>query len=660
MTGLQQWFARTRVRNKILTGFAAVLLLMATVATVVFLQTTRAQDLSLESRRAIDGLRLADELDLALIERVAAFRDFLISGQDIALQQFSGAEERFDATLRRLRALNLEPAQLERLQEVERMALAWERNTAIPGIELRRQTLAPGGPGMEGVVAFFQSEGRVGAALARTELDQFRRAQEVISERTRDRREEAISGVRTVTLLSTLAAVILSLILATWLAGMIGRGLGEAVRMADAVAQGDLTRSAAVDHLDEVGEVVTRLNSMSSDLRRTISGVSGATAQVATAAEQIAAASEEMSYTVDQQVRATEETSSSMEQIAAQIARIAGSAESLADSVEQTSSAVTEMSNSVEQTAASTDTLGASVEQTSATIEEMVASITEVGRHVEESRGIARTAEGDARQGGDAVEKTIGGMRRIHSEMMELREMVRKLGSASASIGRISEVVEDIADQTNLLALNAAIEAARAGDQGRGFSVVAQEIRRLAERSVESTREIGSTIREVIHDMDLVVKSSGEVAQRTDEGINLADTAGGALEKIIVSAQRTRELMEEVSLATNQQIGAAEQAQDAIRHIQRVAHEVRIATREQATGSRQIAEAVTNMNRQTREVFRATGEQKKGGEMVLLATEQISQGARTTQEAIQEMARAAQDLASQANNLTQLVGSFRV
>src|SRR5690606_6105962 len=128
------------------------------------------------------------------------------------------------------------------------------------------------------------------------------------------------------------------------------------------------------------------------------------------------------------------------------------------------------MSNSIEQTATSTETLGVSVEQTSATIEQMVVSIGTVGRHVDETRDITQTAESDARTGGEAVESTIHGMRRIHAEMEDLSATVRKLGSASESIGRISEVIEDIADQTNLLALNASIEAARAGEHGRGFS----------------------------------------------------------------------------------------------------------------------------------------------------------------------------------------------
>jgi methyl-accepting chemotaxis protein len=190
--------------------------------------------------------------------------------------------------------------------------------------------------------------------------------------------------------------------------------------------------------------------------------------------------------------------------------------------------------------------------------------------------------------------------------------------------------------------------------------VVAQEIRRLAERAVESAREIGTTIAVCAPASPASYGSTGAVAERTQGGIALADEAAEALEKIIGSAGRTRDLMEEVSLATQQQINAAEQAQEAIRHIQQIAEETRIATREQAHGSRQIVDAVRNMNRQTQEVFAATGEQKRGGDLILESTEQISRGAREAQGAVQEVVSAAEDLAAQAARLREVVGEFRV
>lgn len=660
MNGMKQWFANTRFRNKILSGFAGVLLLMVAVATIVLVQAARIQSLNQETEQAIEALLTAERMNAALSERVAAFRGFLLAGDSSLLAAYTASGAEFYAEIDSLSDIIDDPRAMVTLEEIRLTAEEWVVDTARPGIALREQSLQPGGPPIEAVIAFFQERGAVTAARAQELIDTFQTIKEEAVDGAQARRDDAIRQIRTVTLLSTFAALLFSILLASWLASTLARGLTRAVAFAGGVAEGDFTRSLEADGEDEVGELIGTLNRMSIDLRRTVGGVSSATSQVATAAEEIAAASEQIAETANRQVRATEETSSSMEEIAAQISRVGRSTESLAASVEQTSSSVTQMSNSIEQTATSTEALGASVEQTSATIQEMVVSIAQVGRHIEETREISRQAESEARSGGESVEQTTNAMRRIHREMDALTETVKQLGAAGTSIQRVSEVIEDIADQTNLLALNAAIEAARAGEHGRGFAVVAQEIRRLAERSVESAREIGTTIREVVEDMHEVVRSSGGVAERTNEGIRLADSAGSALEQIIGSSGRTRELMEEVSLATKQQIGAAEQAQEAIRHIQRVAHEVRIATREQATGSRQIAEAVENMNRQTQEVFAASGEQKKGGEMVLQATEEISQGARGTQEAIQEMARAAQDLSGQASRLSELVASFRV
>jgi methyl-accepting chemotaxis protein len=658
---LSEWFGNMRVRNKILLGFVPVLLLMATIAAAVAAQGRRVGALDAESRRAEGVQREAVQLEVAIADRTLAFRDYLLSGQDTALAMYNEADGRVRRHLEGARRLVRDPLQTARLDSAAQFAQAWTDSVATPGIALRRATLQPGGPGMDSVVRFFQSgTGRRGATRARAALARFDERAQVLAEARRNDVRAATTRARDTAVWLTLLGIAVSLGVAWLLANRIGRPLQEAVRFAGGVAEGDLTQQAHTDHRDELGQLILTLNRMSGDLRGAVGGVNTAAGQTAAAADQIAATSQRLAATVDDQVAATEQTSTSMEEIAAQITRVAASAESLAASVEQTSSSIAEMGQSIEHTAGSADTLGTAVEETSATIEEMAASMQQVGRHVEETRRIAVQAEGAAATGGDAVGQTVEGMRRIHDEVNRLTERMRVLGGQGESVGQISEAIEDIADQTNLLALNAAIEAARAGEHGRGFAVVAQEIRRLAERAVDSAREIGHTIRAVRTGVEAAVESSGALSERTQQGIGLAEGASSALERIVDASARTSQLMQEVALATEQQILAAGQAQQATQHIQRVAEEVRIATREQSVASRQIVQATENMNQQTQEVFAATAEQKRGGEMILAATENIAQGARAAQTSVREAQKAAEDVAAQAARLTELVSRFRV
>ena len=655
MNRLAERFRDARVRTKILLGFVPVLLLLLVIGTIVFLQSARIGANARELERAETMRALGMQFGLAVTDRTNALRDFVITGQDAALVPYRDATARLDVLLDSARLLARSAQQRARLDTIARVTRAWETEYAARVIALRRAERSA-----ELTQLFLSGEPRLRLQAIRTVLQAYDARAGSISAAARAATLQSVRGMRWTAALATLLAVVAAVLIASWLAGRIARPLNRAVDFARVVSAGELTQRLHAEGRDELGALSSTLNGMADDLRGAVSGVGGATVQVAAAAEQIAASSQRLLQTIDEQVVATEQTSSSMEEIAAQIGRVAASAESLAASVEQTSTSMAQMGHAIEQTAGSADTLGAAVEEASSTIEEMAASIHQVGRHVEETRQIALAAEGDARGGGAAVARTLEGMRRIQAEVEQLGGAIQRLGERGEAVGQISELIEDIADQTNLLALNAAIEAARAGEHGRGFAVVAQEIRRLAERSVESAREIGQTIRGVRGEVERAAAGSSGVAGRTREGIALAEDAAQALEKIVGSSARTRELMEEVARAAAQQILAAAQAQEATRHIQQIAHEVRLATREQHLASRQIVQATENMNRQTQEVFNATAEQKRGGDMILQATENIAAGARAAQTSVRETARAAEDVAQQAARLTELVSRFHV
>ena len=657
-----RWLRGMRVRNKILTGFFAVLALLLASAIVAWVQTNEIEEANQEYERADDLLDAVEALRLALTDRIGEFRYYMITGQPEALQRLRAANDRVDRSLAEAREFVSDPQQEAQLDSVAAISAEVERDVIDPALELRR-TVAPETGGLRLSQALGATGFEQGRQLTLREREILERVMASQQERTADRRADLERSTELILYTAFLALVIAAgaaLVIAIFTANSISKPLIEAVHFAGVVSEGDLRDRMEVYSNDEVGVLRGTLNRMATDLAALVGEINGSAEHVVTAAQQIEVSSERLNDTIDAQVAAAEDTSSSMEEIAAQITTVAESAASLATSVDQTSSSISQMSRSIEATAENADRLGSAVEETSVTMEEMAASAEQVGRNVEETRSLAAGAESDAREGGEAVQRTIDAMRRIQTEMGALVSMIEGLDRSTGAVSEISELIEDLADRTDLLALNASIEAARAGEHGRGFSVVAGEIRRLAERAVESAQEITATIESIRGDAARVVSGVGALSERTEEGAELATEAGRALEKIIDSAGRTRQLMEDVRTAVGEQVEASQQVRNATELIRSSAESTRIATNEQAGGSRQIVRAVEDMNRQTQAVFAATAEQKRGGALVVEATEAVTRGAREAQGAVRDLVRSAQSLGEQAARLRELIARFRV
>jgi methyl-accepting chemotaxis protein len=262
------------------------------------------------------------------------------------------------------------------------------------------------------------------------------------------------------------------------------------------------------------------------------------------------------------------------------------------DAVAATASASNQISSSTEEMAAGASEQTSQAAEVAGAIEEMTKTILENTRNVVLASDTAKESGSKAVEGGSVVKETIAGMNKISEVVRKSADKVHELGKSSDQIGEIIQVIDDIADQTNLLALNAAIEAARAGEQGRGFAVVADEVRKLAERTTRATKEIADMIKQIQKDTKLAVESMELGTLEVEKGKTLANKAGVSLEEIILGANKVVDIVTQVAAASEQQSTAAEEISRNIEAISNV-------TQESASGTQQIAHAAEDLNRLT-------------------------------------------------------------
>jgi len=266
---------------------------------------------------------------------------------------------------------------------------------------------------------------------------------------------------------------------------------------------------------------------------------------------------------------------------------------SLVGNVQNTATRVAQTTSTVEAT--STELLATSTEQlreireTGQSVLNMATRINEVSAQAQESAAVARQSLQAAASGLTAVQNTINGMNSIRDQIQETSKRIKRLGESSQEIGEITELIADITEQTNVLALNAAIQAASAGEAGRGFSVVAEEVQRLAERSGDATRQIAALVKAIQTDTQDAVGAMERSTQGVVEGARLSDNAGTALSEIDRVARRLADLIEQISASALKEADQANVVAGSIQHIFAVTEQTGESTRTTASQVRELA-----------------------------------------------------------------------
>jgi len=294
-----------------------------------------------------------------------------------------------------------------------------------------------------------------------------------------------------------------------------------------------------------------------------------------------------------------------------------------ASAIDEVSSTMHEMSINVQNVAKNTQVQASSVAETSASIDQMVSSIERVADRAKILVDISHRSREEARTGMVTMDKATEGLNRTSKAIQSSAEIIDVLGQRADNIGKIIEVIDDLAEQTNLLALNAAIEAARAGEHGLGFAVVAEEVRKLAEKSTQSTKEISELIEGIQNEARDAVDNMEKSTSLVQEGLTLNKELGQALVKI-------SEVVSEV-YKLSQEIGAA--------------------TMEQSTGSTQIAKSTTRLTDITQEINSSVEEQASGAQAVVRAMERM-------REMVQQSTSSSTELAAAAEQMSKLSGAL--
>lgn len=352
-------------------------------------------------------------------------------------------------------------------------------------------------------------------------------------------RDNDATAAKNTLLLATALALAFGLLAAWAITRQIIIPLNQTLKVAERVAAGDLTHNLISQRRDELGQLQRAMQSMTVGLRELIGGISEGVTQIASAAEELSAVTEQTSAGVNSQKIETDQVATAMN--------------------------------------------------------EMAATVQEVARNAEEASEAAVAADQQAREGDKVVGEAIAQIERLATEVGNSTEAMGHLKRESDKIGSVLDVIKSVAQQTNLLALNAAIEAARAGEAGRGFAVVADEVRSLAQRTQKSTEEIEELIAGLQSGTQQVATIMDNSRSLTDSSVELTRRAGGSLSNITRTVSAIQAMNQQIAAAAEQQSAVAEEINRSVLNVRDVSDQTSAASEETAASSVELARLGTHL-----------------------------------------------------------------
>ncbi|MBI9044296.1 MAG: CZB domain-containing protein [Anaerolineaceae bacterium] len=431
------------------------------------------------------------------------------------------------------------------------------------------------------------------------------------------------------------------------------RDLNSLAEEMNYLAQGDLTRMITVESLpldidnqDELGvmakafnEVIFKLKAVENSFADMIVNLNRTISEVSESAEMVDSASEHLSNAAEQSHMVSAQITTTIQQVATGIQSQTNAITNTTGTVDHLGQAIRGVAQGAQEQAEAINLASESTEKLSLSIQQVL------GNTLEVTKGSVNASE-ISLKGSQTVKETIEGMGIIKEKVDQSARSVAEMGKRSEEIGAIVSTIEDIASQTNLLALNAAIEAARAGEHGKGFAVVADEVRKLAERSSAATKEIGTLIKGIQATIDEAVKTMNEGTQEVESGVKRANESGNALREILTASETVTKQAEMASKAVEEMNIVAGDLVGAIDSVSAVVEENTAATEEMSASSSEVTQSFES-------IAAVSEENSASVEEVSASTEEMNAQS-------EEVNASSQNLATLAQQLSQIVGKFNL
>jgi methyl-accepting chemotaxis protein len=595
------------ISRKLYTGFGSILGILVLLFVVSFTASHIEHSARNTASAALQSIQTIERVRFQVMQSGLDLRNYLLSGDPRMESAKANDAKVLETMLREAREKTSDEHLREVYSSIESNQSSWEDDFAKPLIAKRHQVDAGQTTVSDLQIIYLQRSSTSWVEKSVTTMDEAERDIQKALDKSEDSANSSAMISTVVLTLGTILGSIIGIFVAYRTSLSITQPLNELIDVTREIAEtGDLDQSIDVHRDDEIGSLANHYRNMMLHLKEMANASSAIAEGQLNVSVKPRSSRDTMANAFLRMIDGLRDLATKIRDSATGVAtgstQMAGASNESAKvsveaarAIDEVTSTMHEMSINVQNVVKSTQLQSSSVAETSASIDQMVASIQRVADTARTLLEICQRSREEVHRGIETMDKATNGLTRTSSAIRSSAEIIDVLGRRADEIGKIIEVIDDLAEQTNLLALNAAIEAARAGEHGLGFAVVAEEVRKLAEKSTQSTKEISDLIQGIQKEAREAVENMEKSTTMVQQGLELGSELNVALTKISDVVSEVYKYAQQIGGATNEQSAGSTQIGKATSRLTEITQEINSTIEEQASGVQSVVRAMEKM-----------------------------------------------------------------